>query len=268
MVNLFTLILIIYSFVDTSALSCEKQAFEMSSEVAEVKALRDDISKVIIPQRIPSSKSLIFDRVFASIRDCETLKCVMPYMKILPVKFSTLLISKFKREPLEVFIYLKSFASELSKAPSEILKVLIRNNYYFKLTLLGDRELRPPRDWSTSKRVVGFQDKHRVVIAIDSLYRGHGSQNLVLHELFHLWEYQFYNRPSLGSDFSNHIHESEKFYFDNERENAYYRKYPDEALAESFARYFHKGDTQNDLKESNPKTYEFINKLDWKNPNL
>jgi hypothetical protein len=235
---------LISSYSLATGARCPNSTETTSSSNTTIRSLQISVSKVISKEQLPKS-----------ILKCESLSCFHILGKQYPIKLTSSLL---KIEPKKRFKYMQEFFSELLKLPKIVLRTLKKKGYTFILTVLGDKLLtpkgKPVRGWNPKYPVVAFQSGKNSFIAIDSIYKGHASKNSVLHEAFHLFDQNIDNKLSLGVWYPG-IHSREKW------ERSYYKKYPDEALAESFALYYDSEIQRNLLKRSNPQTFRYIEKL-------
>ncbi|GHH98282.1 anthrax toxin lethal factor-related metalloendopeptidase [Neobacillus kokaensis] len=94
---------------------------------------------------------------------------------------------------------------------------------------------------------IGYSDKGK----------GHGSVNLELHELAHSIDKHVYNNISQTEEFKQIMEQEHDKLFP---ENSYFL-YPEEFFAESFAMFYLNKDTNQQLREKAPKTFEIIKGL-------
>ncbi|MBB5325670.1 hypothetical protein HNQ34_002771 [Anoxybacillus tepidamans] len=143
-------------------------------------------------------------------------------------------------------IYLKLFTGKLTDEPSaRYLRGQTPRGYI------------SPATWDD---VPGLGGSHLVLVKIghSEKGKGHGSVNLELHELAHSVDYIVFDHIHATSPFLAVWREEAKQLFPH---NYYLLDYPEEYFAESFAYYYYNNETRAHLKETAPKTYEFIKQL-------
>ncbi|MCZ0755127.1 toxin [Anoxybacillus sp. J5B_2022] len=143
-------------------------------------------------------------------------------------------------------IYIKLFTGKLTDEPSaRYLRGQTPRGYISSIT------------WDD---VPGLGGSHLVLVKIghSEKGKGHGSVNLELHELAHSIDYIVFNHIHATSPFLAIWREEAKQLFPH---NYYFLDYPEEYFAESFAYYYYNNETRLRLKETAPKTYQFIKQL-------
>lgn len=162
---------------------------------------------------------------------------------------------------------------EIRKVPAQVQKTIERAGKHLDL-VVGTVTNHPnlsylrgvrPRGWpekSVWDHVPGLSNsgfREGTVVAADSLTNGHASINLVLHEQLHTFEeaeseLSGLPRLSHSTDFLD-IHRRVKW------TSAYEGNYPDEAFAESAARYLHSARSRQDLFDEFPEVAEYFRRL-------
>lgn len=143
-------------------------------------------------------------------------------------------------------IYMKLFTGKLTDEPSaRYLRGQTPRGYLSSIT------------WDD---VPGIGGSHLVLVKIghSEKGKGHGSVNLELHELAHSIDYIVFDHIHATPSFLAIWREEAKQLFPH---NYYFLDYPEEYFAESFAYYYYNNETRGHLKETAPKTYEFIKQL-------
>ncbi|MFC4322760.1 anthrax toxin lethal factor-related metalloendopeptidase [Litchfieldia salsa] len=86
--------------------------------------------------------------------------------------------------------------------------------------------------------------------------KGHGSENLELHEIAHTVDQKILNRIRYDEEFQQIWRKEASKMFPN---NSYFIIYSEEYFAESFVYYFLSNDTRETLKKNAPLTYSYFN---------
>ncbi|WP_102346462.1 anthrax toxin lethal factor-related metalloendopeptidase [Bacillus sp. Marseille-P3661] len=168
----------------------------------------------------------------------------------------------------------RSMVSRISKIHPTLLHDLVVNNVKIKLFTGKLTDEGPfthlsgisPRGWSPNKtwdQVPGAGGTYIAAakIGASSYGKGHGSVNLELHEIGHSVERKVFDKLRNDSVFIG-IWKDEVFKLFPKRE--YFQNYPEEYFAEVFAMYYLNEKTNANLKQTAPKTHEYLKKLEEK----
>jgi hypothetical protein len=162
-------------------------------------------------------------------------------------------------------IYLNDVFSEISKFPLSIRQRLFGEGAKLDL-VLGSVVNHPkyghlagvtPRGWPsgvTWSTVPGGGGTHNgiTVIAADKLRSGHGSTNLILHEATHTLDRNY----SISSSTEFRVVYEKTLW--KSADKGYMGTYPEEALAEGVARFYHNKSANIRFKEMYPELYDWI----------
>ena len=149
---------------------------------------------------------------------------------------------------------LQRVADELNKLPDTVLARLKANEMTIEFVAdtgitvspkYADLKGKRPRGWgrrATWDSVPGIGGERGVTIVANRIGEGHGSVNLLLHETAHTWERSFAKDPDFGIRLSESsawrsIWKATKKNPPKWWARHYEGRYPEEALAESFAHY-------------------------------
>jgi len=159
----------------------------------------------------------------------------------------------------------------IEKIPAPILKTLSDKGVKIKLTndiITNDPELTylkgvTPRGWEgtglTWDDVPGVSEKIVVVrIGYSKKGKGHSSYNLEIHETMHAVDRFVFNGVSDSADFKDVFNKEASV---NYNKDGYISVYPAEYFAETASLYLYNNTTREELKNSTPLTYDFMDKL-------
>jgi Pro-Pro endopeptidase len=166
----------------------------------------------------------------------------------------------------------KLIKSRLSKLPVSMLNKMKTNNIKIKLidgpiTSLPEFAYlkgQVPRGWEKTNKTwddvpgIGGTEIVAIRIGYSDYGKGHGSMNLELHETAHSLDSIVYMKISATESFKKIWRSESSNLFG---ENQYFKNYPEEYFAETFAMYYLNETTKNELKKKAPLTYTFFENL-------
>lgn len=194
-------------------------------------------------------------------------------------KFDVFLTEEFLTlSKSDQFKYLNEVHLEMAKIPPMVLAIISQAG--FRLELVLDAVTHHPklrhlsgvtprggtRPWDKIPGGSASPSLKCSVIAANSLKRGHGSKNLILHEHAHTFDlalsYLVKNRGVLKAQepilFSKIDADFQALWKTTDWKDAYRKSYVEEAFAESFAFYFDSVTSREELRQSYPKVYEYF----------
>lgn len=180
--------------------------------------------------------------------------------------------------PMKYLKFMSEFYSELCKMPYKHRKIISLRRIETHLTA-GPITLHPfiaalsigPRDHDTGWDVVpgaaAVSRNAPTVINIESLYKAHGSQNLVLHEFAHVLD-RFYNGYEIYHFDLSPADEFKPIYKDTPWMQVYgaflvpyHKNNLEEHFAELYAKWYHSDNSRAELRSLIPGIEEYFNSL-------
>lgn len=162
--------------------------------------------------------------------------------------------------------------SRISKIPISLLGKLKEKGVKIKLTAAPITNLpeyaylkgQVPRGWEGTNRTwddvpgIGGSSVVAIRIGYSEPGNGHSSSNLELHEIAHTIDSLVYNNLSSAKGFKEIWGKERVLLFGD---NSYYKNYPEEYFAETFAMYYLNEETRKLLKKKAPLTAVFFENL-------
>ena len=151
--------------------------------------------------------------------------------------------------------------AEIAKAPPQVIETTLAAGKKIEL-VLGALTSHPswkhlrgvrPRGWSEGKTWddVPGGGGPSTIIAVDKLFQGHGSKNIILHEHAHTYERALEKLDGML------LRRDDTVFLDIWRRTSwlsnYQQQYPEEAFAESFANYFDSIESRRKLASDYPE---------------
>lgn len=215
---------------------------------------------------LPQKSEALFDYLYLADKDSQ-------YLNELKLNSKNLLNSIIL-VPAESFDEFEAadMIKRVDKLPKSLLEKLVRENIKVKLFTGKLTELSTaknlagitPRGYANANttwdEVPGAGGGQIVLVKIGASEQGagHGSVNLELHELAHSIDTLVFNRIRDDSYFQTIWRSEVNVLFGSE---PYFQLFPEEYFAETFAMFYANIETNKQLSEKAPKTYQYISNL-------